>query len=1790
MKQIRKRLSLFLTVCMIISMMLTNVYALDVSEINTAENTSAVVKEMSETQTDAEATEASEMTLPQTTVSEMPAALEVTEPEMVIGTTAAETAILETTAAETTAPETTVSETTVAETAVSETTVAETTISETTVAETTVSETTVSETTVSETTVPGENVPVSAEESNLVVLDEMYLNPISTFALKSNEFYKIVHLDAGRKYFSADSIKTLIDTISEAGFDYLELAIGNDGLRFLLNDMTLTVDGTTYSSEEVRNAIHTGNEAYHDFEVDELTEEEMNTILDYAEIKGISIIPLINTPGHMDAILDAGEALTGQSLSYSGSGRTIDVTNASAVKFTQALLQLYIDYFANKGCTMFNMGADEYANDIYTGGGMGFGQLLSQNQYSYFVQYVNQVAGMIKTADMVPMAFNDGIYYNNTTNAGTFDTDIAIAYWSSGWSGYNVASAETLAGKGFSMINTHGDYYWVLGKTDAQCSAERAQGFSYTSFPGSTVESADGAMFCIWCDYPGAGTEENVLSSTQDVIAAFGATLPTTEKVESENTVFSEDKLKSVKAPGLTSVTVTSAEAPTIANAEAVVAYSVTPYVGETAYESRGIVTLPIPEGWDSARVGAFVVETDGTVTLINNGTVENGNYVFRVEHFSTMGLYEEAVQVKEETITLNVNGTTTRYADGMDYSNSIDISELNTIIAAVSANYEDEPGSVTYQKVNSITSGNTYLIGDGNGNYLTLDINGELSNSTDTSTATKWTITESDTICQISSGAIYLSVSWSTSGSKLIASKSASNWSYVEEKGFYDNFGRRYLNFDQDTWNVSWKATNYGAPYAESGTQSKKGTTITFTAGNVLGTTYVTVGDTRYTIHVVDNAPEGSLTSKELTIEYWITNSPVFVEQSDSAASSIIINSDADESYTSSDGIDVSTVVSETGYGNFDNWVEVKYWQTMKLDLENHQTGDNGDDETADGIAFTHIRYHGGAWQYKTTNGVWTYFEENDQVVTYYMRHTEITQEVVTAMKDWGYVTNSTTPSNNTGQVALTIAVVYPDGTVSPSENQMYAKSTTIFNYWENRNIGLIAPISNSDYDISKITVTDGQRTSNSGGNSWHSTDTITWEKITNAAGTQWYDEIEVWNDTMETAPMANGINGYPDGSNIVWSGRDTAKLVLIYLKPVHHDTNLTVNWVDDSADGALIHTQEIVVSYEGGEENKVTFLHSEKGLQQKSKVQVGNITLDEDAYIINSSGVNQTFNKDITMIQGVAGQYTSGLYQYISADISEDGMILTLHYILNAKALAKQYVIDFGLPVKISLSELVDNTDNVVNVVVSENATYDSSSRSITYTPENVLNNIEAVTVRVEYGTTSTTFNIGFVPATTVYYEEMFAVKGTSKTKLPVQTMELVGNQTNLYGYDPVYATDSVGASNGTQINSIAAGTIAEFEFTGTGIVLYANCDTGTGTVMVKLYKEGALKQVTSVDTKMANGEFNETADQNVTAYNVPIVSIHDLDHGIYTVKISHVKSGSAGVLPVHLDGFRVYDTLDDTANDAYEKDGEASPVFMELRDALLNGYQVSTVNSEGSIYVGSKDDKKYYMQQVYNESVAKNTIAYAGVEEINVADLLNNGPKNEIYLPSGAGITFTINGTFSEVHIGLKALDQAVAYQVNNINVNLAASTDMFYSLLVSDGETVTITNTSKGILSITDLKIIGTATLSAPEPASVARMMASVMSLSLDEPVEPTVPTTETPAEESTEATTEDPTEAPAPSETETEEVTTVPETEESTEESTEETTEAEQPGNRPGSILDKVFDAISNFFKGWFGRR
>ena len=379
-----------------------------------------------------------------------------------------------------------------------------------------------------------EEKPLKAGKKLLALLLTvcMLLCMLPTVAFASgSDYLKIAMLDSGRKYFSADWVKAFLYEAKADGYTHVMLAVGNDGMRFLLDDMSLTVGGKTYSSNAVASAIRAGNNAYTTASSGEWTESEMDEFFATAKKAGIEIIPLLNSPGHMDSVLYAASSLTGTNCSYNGSSRTIDVTNDTAVRFSQAFLQKYVDYFAGKGCRYFNFGADEYANDRYTSGSMGFGSLQSSGKYGYFIKYVNELAAMVKQAGMTPIAFNDGIEFANKMSAAvgsttyTFDRDIVVCYWSGGWSGYTPRTAANLASDGFRIINTTGDFYYVLGKNDSFDNGYTyASNWSNYKVCGTSLSASSviGGMFCMWSDYPGAETQTQEARKIRLPLRAMG--------------------------------------------------------------------------------------------------------------------------------------------------------------------------------------------------------------------------------------------------------------------------------------------------------------------------------------------------------------------------------------------------------------------------------------------------------------------------------------------------------------------------------------------------------------------------------------------------------------------------------------------------------------------------------------------------------------------------------------------------------------------------------------------------------------------------------------------------------------------------------------------------------------------------------------------------------------------------------------------------------------------------------------------------------------------------------------------------------------------------------------------------------------------------------------------------------------------------------------------------------------------------------------------------------------------
>lgn len=1205
------------------------------------------------------------------------------------------------------------------------------------------------------------------------------------------------------------------------------------------------------------------------------------------------------------------------------------------------------------------------------------------------------------------------------------------------------------------------------------------EGFNYKTFQGGTINDPTGSMFCIWCDYPGAGTDTSVVNNTAATIAAFGAALPKVKPVEGVKNVTRTDDTTgvSVTAPGLTGLTVKGAAAPSIDTAAEgkVLAYDVTPTTESGNYAEAASVSFKTPSGWDTSRVRGFVVNTDGTVTDGLTGVVENGSFTFTAPHFSVMGIYQLSADAPTKTKDINVavGGTATVTVEDVNLSGRTYPTEDESIATVTVTGQDETPSTVKYDPTRVY--------------YSTL---------------------------------------------------AGSNTSWTETQYFYKVDGNYYpvYAYKKTEGVLFWQTTNYYVGYFKDGeatitpvvngeetdrtitVYTKSGTdavpassTITFT-GKSVGDTFVVIGDVKYNIHVTEKAPDNALTDASINLEYWITNNEVYDGKTTSANHTRTINS---ANAPTPEGVALADLAPNPAYYS-NGTVTVYYWQTVRLDATHKQTTASGVDQTARGTTLTHVRYHSDAWQYKTADGVWHYFEKGDQLVAYYLQKTEVTKEIDTYVKDWGYGTGDTTPNTSSGygQVALTVAVVYPDGTVSPTEGEMYSKSTTIFNYWDGRDIGIVAPVNNSNYNISKITVTDGTRTDNTSDIVWYNSDTIEWNKTPNAAGKEWYDETEVWNKSSGTTPMVNGKN-----SNITWSAKNTAKLVLIYLEPIEKETNLNVQYIDLNANNNVFHSYQIVMTYNQGYPEP-TFTDKlmlnntvigDKGPWNGSKAGDENY-LSDDAYVVNAAGTEQKFKKDITTIPGINGIYASGLYQYARADISKDGKTLRLYYNLN-QAEGKTFVVDFGLPVQIPFSAFgitkvsgftVSFDEKNPNVTKRQgnygNGEIDMVNRIVTYTLTKTLDAKVAVPIYVtDTQGKKLVQNVYIIPASNVYYEDSLATftdgSGVAQNavwstvgnddKVPTeqtdvyQALEELGKHSNVYGHDGAYNSSSMlsmgtahkvtvtaamlEAYNGGNTGNFAWPT-AQFTFTGTGFDIISLTNNKSGAIFVDVYA-GSKAEGTAEKKYVVNNYYGYTYEkgkwivkQNAsdTLYQIPVMKITDLAYGEHTVVIKvayseYFDTAEAKEYSFWLDAVRIYDPMGKDYD--YTADNEGYPQYIKLRDELAK----TAETNKGVVFID-------------------------GAANASIADYANFGPNNEVYLMKGQAISFKVpeNDKIASIQIGAKAPNGKTTMTVTGTNDKalateaLSTATEMYYQI-ANAGEQFTITNTGDGILSLTNLKI-------------------------------------------------------------------------------------------------------------------
>lgn len=1161
-----------------------------------------------------------------------------------------------------------------------------------------------------------------------------------------------------------------------AGYNQVQLAFGNKGLRFLLDDMSVN----TYEKQAVTDAIKEGNKAYYNAgEKNELTEAEMDEIFVAADKIGIEIVPLFNTPFHMEAVITAMGKLNITNAYYGSNKACLNLSNNYATAFVKALMQKYITYFQGKGCKYFNFGADEY-----TGG-----------WNSTFYNYANEIVSMISAAGMNARIFNDS--FRSDSNNG-YVNNAQVCYWSSN-SGY--ASTATVYNYAKEIINTNQDFYYVVNKDTQQSTwspnsyyafsgsfdettwVNYAKNFSNTTYKnfagynnGAESITPVGSMFCIWCDNPshkdetqiakeirmilrviGARMQNSDIYSASDVLVEGGfkadgtINVPTNNKTVgngSGNTTADNDTVR-VTGPNLAALKCETATVAIQGAAEGkIAAYDVTPSTADNnKYTGEAEVRIKIPEGWDSSKVIAFIVESDSTVNDIT-GKTEDGWYAFTASHFSVMGIYEKAATTEVgRTIEITKGSTGVITVNGVVTSDKIG-SPVNADIAAVAENgITTTAGETTTAEITStsdLKEGNKYLIYNTRHNktltnqestwnnyyyyYKGLKLNGSVT--TDNGNWWKIKSVNGGYTVDYNAGSKFLTIGNNTAS---VGSSSAILSLSYNETGKYWNISQNsyYLNNLGDTetaggWRDNEAPTDAGSQWQiHEIRQTGDKTTITI-KGIAVGTTTIEIDGKTYTIKVVD----ATLAEQVLPINLWITNTGVVPTGWGTSYNNVtregftygldtlhtyngwetfraIYELKATEgSIHSEQGVKLSELIPNKGkaYGyrgsNTPEEYNVDIWKCSYNASAERQSTDGWTNSSNKGTEFEYIRYWENKWEYySATTGKWIEISEvgagkddsaKNQVCVWYRQVTTVTSEVTTEIVDWGPIKYAA------NQCLLDFAVKY-DGTANRIPNSFPVTGKTIgFD---------IAPIDNVTYygtDNGAIYRTvygiAGVETLNyevymitvTPTSDTHTDYVTKGTKPTelNYGGTEKiaWAKTEADANSTELNKMPNVKYGGEPFLESVKIYQYQGLLVTYYLRAKQTPDSLTVHYAIQGSETAFY---EYNIAVDRG-----TTFDSGIALDNSQDPYVGGPLLN--GRVTNSNGETITVSSNLATLQGLEPQYRYSKYEIVG--FRKDDKNVWIYYTFTRE---HTYVIDFGLPLKIKFSDFGVTNDADIKTV---------------------------------------------------------------------------------------------------------------------------------------------------------------------------------------------------------------------------------------------------------------------------------------------------------------------------------------------------------------------------------------------------------------------------------------------------------------------------------------------------------
>ncbi|MFD6984093.1 family 20 glycosylhydrolase [Streptomyces sp. NPDC059956] len=318
-----------------------------------------------------------------------------------------------------------------------------------------------------------------------------------------------LNLDIARKHFTPDWIE---DRLREMA----DLKLNQLGLHFS-DDQAFRIESDTHP--EIVSTPH-------------LTKAQVRGITALAARLHITVVPEIDSPGHLGAVLRAYPALQLRDVQGRAVKGAVDIANPAAAKLVDELLREYLPLFPG---SLWNLGADEYQALVYRDPQTSFPQLTAAARQRYgptarvqdlATGWLNDRADVVRSAGRAPAAWNDGFF---TGGVGQPARDIQVEYWTGKENGARPPLEYLREGR--KVVNLNDEYlYYVLGQPNQFTYPDGRRIYEQwtplvlrgtTAVPARYAGQILGARLAVWCDLAGAQTQAQVAAGIRLPLAAL---------------------------------------------------------------------------------------------------------------------------------------------------------------------------------------------------------------------------------------------------------------------------------------------------------------------------------------------------------------------------------------------------------------------------------------------------------------------------------------------------------------------------------------------------------------------------------------------------------------------------------------------------------------------------------------------------------------------------------------------------------------------------------------------------------------------------------------------------------------------------------------------------------------------------------------------------------------------------------------------------------------------------------------------------------------------------------------------------------------------------------------------------------------------------------------------------------------------------------------------------------------------------------------------------------------------